>query len=155
MTRFCCCMKESRLHLIRRIGFFSRDDLKEYGVNPPAYTRVCRLLGIRKENGCYPASLKDTLERKNEFPDEETFQKFLADSTTGVSDKDAGKEVFRIDHLGFQYLEQIPGSKRCKSGAGRPFYCYYRTERCRKDDAGKTSEGLIKAGERQHLLWRR
>ncbi len=108
------CDKILLLHEGKQIAFdtpdriFSRDDLKEYGVNPPAYTRVCRLLGIRKENGCYPASLKDTLERKNEFPDEETFQKFLADSTTGVSDKDAGKEVFRIDHLGFQYLEQIP-----------------------------------------------
>ena len=66
----------------------------------------CTIIGITGGTGSGKSTFTNRL--KNEFPDEEAFQKFLADSTTGVSDKDAGIEVFRIAHLGFQYLEQIP-----------------------------------------------
>lgn len=39
---------------------FSRDDLESYGVNVPAFTRICRSLGIRNpETGCYPVTLKE------------------------------------------------------------------------------------------------
>lgn len=47
---------------------FSRADLQSYGVNPPAYTRICQAFGVKKENGCYPASLKDALALKDLFP---------------------------------------------------------------------------------------
>ena len=45
------CDKILLLHEGKQIAFdtpdqiFSRDDLKEYGVNPPAYTRVCQTSG--------------------------------------------------------------------------------------------------------------
>ena len=106
------CDKILLLHEGKQIAYdtpeqiFSREDLKTYGVNPPAYTRICRCLNIRKENGCYPASLKDTLKLKEAFPKEETFRTFVLASSNQEPKKD--QEIFRIDHLGFQYLENTP-----------------------------------------------
>ena len=39
---------------------FSREDLEEFGVNAPVYTRVCKALGIKKKGSdFYPVTLKD------------------------------------------------------------------------------------------------
>jgi energy-coupling factor transport system ATP-binding protein len=39
---------------------FSRDDLEEYGVNAPVYTRVCKALGVKKQGtDVYPVTLED------------------------------------------------------------------------------------------------
>ena len=106
------CDKILLLHEGKQIAYdtpdriFSREDLHTYGVNPPAYTRVCQFLNIRKENGCYPASLKDTLEQKEAFPSEEVFEKQNAE--TAEQKDGALEEVFRIEDLGFQYLENTP-----------------------------------------------
>ncbi|HBM74351.1 MAG TPA: cobalt ABC transporter ATP-binding protein [Clostridiaceae bacterium] len=40
---------------------FSRDDLDCYGVTAPAYTRICKSLGIKnKKTGFYPVTLEET-----------------------------------------------------------------------------------------------
>ncbi len=84
------CDKILLLHQGKQIAFdtpeqiFSRADLQSYGVNPPAYTRICQAFGVKKENGCYPASLKDALALKDLFPGEEAFccgKKSLDDNT--------------------------------------------------------------------------
>lgn len=38
---------------------FSRDDLKELGVQPPAFTRICRGLGVKGKDGLYPATIEE------------------------------------------------------------------------------------------------
>ncbi len=39
---------------------FSRDDLSEYGVEPPVFTQICRKLNLKnEETGCYPVTLKE------------------------------------------------------------------------------------------------
>ena len=39
---------------------FSMDDLDRYGVNAPAFTRICKSLNIKDEKtGCYPVTLKE------------------------------------------------------------------------------------------------
>lgn len=48
------CDKILLLHQGKQIAFdtpdqiFSREDLMQYGVNPPAYTRICKALGVKK-----------------------------------------------------------------------------------------------------------
>lgn len=82
------CDKILLLHQGKQIAFdtpeqiFSRADLQSYGVNPPAYTRICQAFGVKKENGCYPASLKDALALKDLFPGEKAFcpEKILLDN---------------------------------------------------------------------------
>ena len=132
------CDKILLLHQGKQIAFdtpeqiFSREDLKNYGVNPPAYTRICQKFGVKKENGCYPASLREALALKEMFPVEEAFarRKCAAGSAGETSGKpenaeneqiqseivdknvsgtvDCGKNVFNIEHLKFQYLENVP-----------------------------------------------
>lgn len=44
-------------------NIFSREDLYEYGVEPPVYTQICKKLGIKKEStGCYPVTLTEAFE---------------------------------------------------------------------------------------------
>ena len=132
------CDKILLLHQGKQIAFdtpeqiFSRADLQSYGVNPPAYTRICQAFGVKKENGCYPASLREALALKEMFPGEEAFasRKCAAESVGETSGKtenveneqiqseivdknvsgtvDCGKNVFNIEHLKFQYLENVP-----------------------------------------------
>ena len=132
------CDKILLLHQGKQIAFdtpeqiFSREELKNYGVNPPAYTRICQKFGVKKENGCYPASLREALALKEMFPGEEAFarRKCAAGSAGETSGKpenaeneqiqseivdknvsgtvDCGKNVFNIEHLKFQYLENVP-----------------------------------------------
>ena len=99
------CDKILLLHEGHQIAFdtpdkiFSREDLKSCGVNPPAYTRICQTFGIRKANGCYPASLKDTLAQKDQFPQEEIFGKACTEEIEELDQRVSGKEVFRMEHL--------------------------------------------------------
>ena len=128
------CDKILLLHQGKQIAFdtpeqiFSRADLQSYGVNPPAYTRICQAFGLKKENGCYPASLKDALALKDLFPGEEAFcpEKILLDNNKDMKNKNGQmehsvttdesmkltisckKNVFDIEHLEFQYLENVP-----------------------------------------------
>jgi len=37
---------------------FSRDDLYNYGVDYPIFTKICRKLGVKDENGLYPVTLE-------------------------------------------------------------------------------------------------
>ncbi|RFT42678.1 energy-coupling factor ABC transporter ATP-binding protein [Bifidobacteriaceae bacterium N170] len=39
---------------------FSREDLEEYGVNPPVYTQICKKLSLKNNNGLYPITLEQT-----------------------------------------------------------------------------------------------
>ena len=39
---------------------FSREDLEEYGVNPPVYTQICKKLVKKDNNGLYPITLEQT-----------------------------------------------------------------------------------------------
>ena len=101
------CDKILLLHQGKQIAFdtpeqiFSREDLQSYGVNPPAYTRICQAFGVKKKNGCYPASLRDALALKEMFPGEEAF-------CCGKKSSNRGQSVFNIEHLKFQYLENVP-----------------------------------------------
>ena len=108
------CEQILLLHQGKQIAFdtpeqiFSRTDLEKYGVQPPAYTRVCKALDIRNENGCYPASLKDTMKWKEQFPAETDFEKICKNSDAEWGGEEERKEIFRTEHLKFRYLEQVP-----------------------------------------------
>ena len=115
------CDRILLLHQGKQIAFdspeqiFSREDLQNYGVNPPAYTRICQAFGVKKDNGCYPASLKDALVLKDLFPEENVFglgKKSLDHNaeTRSAREETAGCEqsVFNIEHLNFQYIENVP-----------------------------------------------
>ncbi len=85
---------------------FSRDDLQEYGVQAPAFTRISREYGLALPDGTYPVKLEDT-------------EKLFRES--GISLKPAGEngpqydetgqkkeELFRVEDLDFHYVEGTP-----------------------------------------------
>lgn len=103
------CDKILLLHQGKQIAFdtperiFSMENLEEYGVTAPIYTKVCKEFQIQLENGYYPASLKETLRQKERFPKEE------------IKPKDRNKiellqkeTVFRIEDLTFYYQISTP-----------------------------------------------
>ena len=115
------CDRILLLHQGKQIAFdspeqiFSREDLQSYGVNPPAYTRICQAFGVKKDNGCYPASLKDALVLKDLFPEENVFGlgKKSLDYNADIRSKreetaSCEQSVFNIEHLKFQYVENVP-----------------------------------------------
>ena len=115
------CDRILLLHQGKQIAFdspeqiFSREDLQSYGVNPPAYTRICQAFGVKKDNGCYPASLKDALVLKDLFPEENVFgfgKKSLDHNAEIRSAREetasCEQSVFNIEHLKFQYVENVP-----------------------------------------------
>nr|WP_296104004.1 ABC transporter ATP-binding protein [uncultured Mediterraneibacter sp.] len=115
------CDRILLLHQGKQIAFdspeqiFSREDLQNYGVNPPAYTRICQAFGVKKDNGCYPASLKDALVLKDLFPEENVFglgKKSLDHNAEIRSERgettSCKQSVFNIEHLKFQYVENVP-----------------------------------------------
>ena len=115
------CDRILLLHQGKQISFdspeqiFSREDLQNYGVNPPAYTRICQAFGVKKDNGCYPASLKDALVLKDLFPEENVFGlgKKSLDHNAEIRSKreetaSCEQSVFNIEHLKFQYVENVP-----------------------------------------------
>lgn len=84
---------------------FSKENLEEYGVAAPIYTEVCREFDIRLENGCYPASLKETLRQKERFPKERIEkQKELESLERTEKKKDFDlNPVFQVKNLMFYY----------------------------------------------------
>ena len=125
---FLLCIRESRSHSIRRNRYFPERICRAMGVNPPAYTRICQAFGVKKENGCYPASLKDALALKDLFPGRKRSarKRILLDNNKDMKNKNGQmedsvttdesmkltisrkKNVFDIEHLEFQYLENVP-----------------------------------------------
>lgn len=53
---------------------FSRNDLEEYGVEAPVYTKICKKIGLRnRNNGMYPVTLEET---KNLFIEREKLESY-------------------------------------------------------------------------------
>ena len=64
IAQYCC--KVLLLHQGNLVDFdtpekiFSRDDLNDYGIVAPVYTRVCKALGVKKQgDDVYPVTLED------------------------------------------------------------------------------------------------
>ena len=84
---------------------FSRDDLRELGVEPPVYTQVSKALSVYRKEGdelLYPVTLKQIQNHKDQFP--------VTISKTGREqnpDK-LGQDIFTIKDLGFHYIPGAP-----------------------------------------------
>ena len=84
---------------------FSRDDLRELGVEPPVYTQVSKELSVYRKEGAdllYPVTIKQIQNHKYQFP--------VTISKTGrepTSDK-LGQDIFTIKDLGFHYIPGAP-----------------------------------------------
>lgn len=80
---------------------FSRDDLAEYGVQAPAFTRICRAKGITLPDGSYPVTVREAAALLQAEADAEK---------EDVSDTEPaqGAPIFSVKDLCFRYQEDTP-----------------------------------------------
>lgn len=86
---------------------FSREDLYDLGVNPPAYTRFARANALAFEDGTLPVTHAETLELvKASGADRATLIASLRGMTAGVQMESAGAAAtFQVQDLRFSYVK--------------------------------------------------
>lgn len=86
---------------------FSREDLYDLGVNPPAYTRFARANALVFEDGTLPVTHAETLELvKASGADRATLIASLRGMTAGVQMEGAGAAAtFQVQDLRFSYVK--------------------------------------------------
>lgn len=86
---------------------FSREDLYDLGVNPPAYTRFARANALVFEDGTLPVTHAETLELvKASGADRATLIASLRGMTAGVQMEGAGAAAtFQVQNLRFSYVK--------------------------------------------------
>lgn len=86
---------------------FSREDLYDLGVNPPAYTRFARANALAFEDGTLPVTHAETLELvKASGADRATLIASLRGMTAGVQMGNAGAAAtFQVQDLHFSYVK--------------------------------------------------
>lgn len=145
------CNRILLLHQGKQIDFdtpgkiFSRTDLEDYGVLPPAFTRICHNMGIRKKDGTYPATLEEVCLLREEYKENPLFAgKLTAKSGLHKTEMQKETEILRAEHLDFHYTEGTPILENLSlSLDGRP------TAIIGQNGAGKTTfvkllKGLLK-----------
>lgn len=88
-------------------NIFSREDLYDLGVNPPAYTRFARANALAFEDGTLPVTHAETLELvKASGADRATLIASLRGMTAGVQMESAGAAAtFQVQDLRFSYVK--------------------------------------------------
>lgn len=85
---------------------FSREDLYDLGVNPPAYTRFARANALAFEDGTLPVTHAETLERvKASGADRATLIESLRGMTAGEQMESTGAATFQVKDLRFSYVK--------------------------------------------------
>lgn len=155
------CSRILLLHEGKQIAFdtpqkiFSIENLEEYGVQAPAFTRICRAEHVTLPDGTYPVTVEEAAGVMAEKHSKEASKQPEREKTTENSERaeeqkhadHAAKksmEMFKIEHLDFSYLENVPILKDLNLHLdGRP------TAIIGQNGAGKTTlvkllKGLLK-----------
>lgn len=83
---------------------FSRDDLRELGVEPPVYTQVSKALSVYRKEGdelLYPVTLNQIHDHKDQFP-------LTLLKTAREQKADWDEDIFTIKDLEFHYVPGAP-----------------------------------------------
>lgn len=159
------CDRILLMHQGKQIAFdtprkiFSREDLAELGIEPPAFTKICRRLKAALSDGTYPVTVEEAAgllergplaKRREEKallggPDKTRAFEAGAPEAERGRDLAAVRQMFAIEHLEFHYIEDIPIMRDLKLRLdNRP------TAIIGQNGAGKTTlvkllKGLLKA----------
>lgn len=113
------CDRILLLHKGKQIAFdtpqkvFSMPDLNEYGIQAPAFTRICRAKQVTLPDGTYPVTVDEAagvlhgtvIGKSGKVPAEATGFKEAGQSSERSA---ADEEQFRIEKLDFSYLADVP-----------------------------------------------
>lgn len=149
------CNRILLLHEGKQIAFdtpqkiFSMENLEDYGVQAPAFTRICRAENVTLPDGTYPVTVEEAvgvMQAKHA-----SSELSGSDGSNGLDGANSAEnavkksmEMFRIEHLDFSYLANVPILKDLNLHLdGRP------TAIIGQNGAGKTTlvkllKGLLK-----------
>lgn len=149
------CSRILLLHQGKQIAFdtpqkiFSMENLEDYGVQAPAFTRICRAENVTLPDGTYPVTVEEAVgvmqaKRASNASSELSGSNGLDGSNSADDAVKRSMEMFRFEHLDFSYLANVPILKDLNLHLdGRP------TAIIGQNGAGKTTlvkllKGLLK-----------
>ena len=146
------CDRILLLHKGRQIAFdtpqkiFSRTDLEELGVQPPAFTRICRALGAALPDGSYPVTAEEAAGRLHRV------ESIQPPPAVPVETRPV---LFEIEKLRFSYRPGTPVLHEISLTLDAPSHRHHRPERRRQNDACQAAQGPAPARRRRHSVPRR
>lgn len=146
------CSRILLLHQGKQIAFdtpqkiFSMENLEDYGVQAPAFTRICCAENVTLPDGTYPVTVEEAVGvmQAKHASSELSGSNGLDGSNSADDAVKRSMEMFRIEHLDFSYLANVPILKDLNLHLdGRP------TAIIGQNGAGKTTlvkllKGLLK-----------
>lgn len=149
------CNRILLLHEGKQIAFdtpqkiFSMENLEDYGVQAPAFTRICRAENVTLPDGTYPVTVEEAVgvmqaKHASNASSELRGSNGLDGANSAENAVKKSMEMFRIEHLDFSYLANVPILKDLNLHLdGRP------TAIIGQNGAGKTTlvkllKGLLK-----------
>lgn len=152
------CNRILLLHEGKQIAFdtpqkiFSMENLEDYGVQAPAFTRICRAENVTLPDGTYPVTVEEAVGvMQAKHASNASSELSGSDGSNGLDGANSAEnavkksmEMFRIEHLDFSYLANVPILKDLNLHLdGRP------TAIIGQNGAGKTTlvkllKGLLK-----------
>ena len=149
------CSRILLLHQGKQIAFdtpqkiFSMENLEDYGVQAPAFTRICRAENVTLPDGTYPVTVEEAVgvmqaKHASNASSELSGLNGLDGANSAENAVKKSMEMFRIEHLDFSYLANVPILKDLNLHLdGRP------TAIIGQNGAGKTTlvkllKGLLK-----------
>ena len=105
------CDRILLLHKGKQIAYdtpgkvFSMPDLNEYGIQAPAFTRICRAKGVTLADGTYPVTVEEAADVLKEKQWGRKGQEREDAASKAIV---YGAEQFRIENLDFSYLAEVP-----------------------------------------------
>lgn len=105
------CDRILLLHKGKQIAYdtpgkvFSMPDLSEYGIQAPAFTRICRAKGVTLADGTYPVTVEEAADVLKEKQWGRKGQERENAASKAIV---YGAEQFRIENLDFSYLAEVP-----------------------------------------------
>lgn len=108
------CDRILLLHGGKQIAFdtpqkvFSMPDLADYGIQEPAFTRICKAEHVTLPDGTYPVTVEEAAGVLKERHAERAEAKGAAKADKKKDSEVLGEEQFLIKNLDFSYLPDVP-----------------------------------------------
>ncbi len=105
------CDRILLLHQGRQIDFdtpekiFGREDLESYGIQAPAFTRICRKLDIKNPDGTWPVTLEEVCKLEGQDKENLLFSGKVRRKERESGTKESGGKFFLLKELSFHYTE--------------------------------------------------
>ena len=87
---------------------FARDDLGEMGIQPPAFVRISKQMGLMNADGTYPVTLESTAALFHQQKCDGDMTQKLHSKVKQPVRKQSSEVLFRMEDISFSYQKNVP-----------------------------------------------